>query len=114
MAGKNRPECQRADNRAFGRRGASGGTVGPATAPDEAADQSDLEVLASSKLESSVAQARRVVMAYGLAGAHREELKDKQLPSLRMELRSNRLNGSGMNKIVQSRSATPSSIKRSK
>src|SRR6266849_4574353 len=44
----------------------------------------------SNKLECYVAQARRVVMAYGLAGAHREELKDKQLPSLRTELRSNR------------------------
>jgi hypothetical protein len=53
-------------------------------------------------------------MAYGLAGAEREELKDKQLLSLRTELRSNRLNGSGTNKIVRSRSATPYSIKRSK
>jgi hypothetical protein len=52
-------------------------------------------------------------MAYGLAGAHREELKDEQLLALRTELRSNRLNGSGMNKIVRSRSATPWSIKRS-
>src|SRR5258706_9619495 len=34
-------------------------------------------------------------MAYGLVGAHREELKDKQLLSLRTELRNNRLNGSG-------------------
>ncbi len=50
-------------------------------------------------------------MAYGLAGAHREELKDKQLLSLRTELRSNRLNGSGMNKIVRSRSATPGASK---
>jgi hypothetical protein len=49
-------------------------------------------------------------MAYGLAGAHREELKDKQ----RAELRSYRLNRSGINKIVRSRSATPWSIKRSK
>src|SRR6266516_4873948 len=40
-------------------------------------------------------------MAYGLAGAHREELKDKQLLSLRTELRSYRLNGSGINKIVR-------------
>jgi len=31
-------------------------------------------------------------MAYGLAGAHREELKGKQLLSLRTELRSYRLN----------------------
>jgi hypothetical protein len=52
-------------------------------------------------------------MAYGLAGAHREELKDKQLLSLRTELRSYRLNGSGMNKIVRSTSATPWGIKRS-
>jgi hypothetical protein len=59
----------------------------------------------SNKLECYVAQARRVVMAYGLAGARREELKDKQL-ALRTELRSYRLNGSGMNKIVRSRSAT--------
>ena len=51
-------------------------------------------------------------MAYGLAGVHREELKDKQLLALRAELRSNRLNGSGMNKIVRSRSATPYNIKR--
>jgi hypothetical protein len=51
-------------------------------------------------------------MACGLAGAHREELKDKQLPSLRAKLRSNRLNGSGMNKIVRSAAANPCSIKR--
>ena len=67
----------------------------------------------SNKLECYVAQARRVVMAYGLAGAHREELKDKQLLSLRTELRSYRLNGSGMNKIVRSTSVTLCSIKRS-
>jgi hypothetical protein len=67
----------------------------------------------SNKLECYVAQARRVVMACGLAGAHREELKDKQLLALRTELRSNRLNGSGMNKIVRSRSAIPWRIKRS-
>jgi hypothetical protein len=42
-----------------------------------------------------------------LAGARREELKDKQLLSLRAELRSYRLNGSGMNKIARGRSATP-------
>jgi hypothetical protein len=36
------------------------------------------------------------------------------LLSLRTELRSNRLNGSGTNKIVRSRPATPCSIKRSK
>ncbi len=52
-------------------------------------------------------------MAYGLAGAHREEMKDKQQLSLRTELRSYRLNGSGMNKIVRSTSVTPWSIKRS-
>jgi hypothetical protein len=68
----------------------------------------------SNKLERYVAQARRVAMALGLAGAHREELKDKQLLSLRAELRSNRLNRSEMNKIVRSRSATPWSIDRSK
>jgi hypothetical protein len=53
-------------------------------------------------------------MGHGLAGAHREELKDKQLPSRRTELRSYHLNGSGMNKIVQSVSAIPCNIKRSK
>src|SRR6476661_4768214 len=52
-------------------------------------------------------------MAYGLAGARREELKDKQRLSLRTELRSYRLNGSGINKIVRSASATPWCIKRS-
>ena len=67
----------------------------------------------SNKLECYVAQARRVVMAYGLAGAHREELKDKQLLSLRTELRSYRLNGSGMNKIARNTSVTPWSIKSS-
>ncbi len=45
-------------------------------------------------------------MAHGLAGTHREELKDKQLVSLRGELRSYRLNGSGMNKIVRRTSVT--------
>jgi len=52
-------------------------------------------------------------MAYGLAGAHREELKEKQLLLLRTELRSYRLNVSGMNKIIRSTSAAPWSIKRS-
>jgi hypothetical protein len=66
----------------------------------------------SNKLECYVAQARRVVMAYGLAGAHREELKDKQLLALRTELRRYRLNGSGINKIVRSRCATLYSIKK--
>jgi hypothetical protein len=33
----------------------------------------------ANRLECNVAQARRVVMAHGLAGAHREELKNKQL-----------------------------------
>jgi hypothetical protein len=61
----------------------------------------------SNKLECHVAQARRVVMAYGLAGAHRQELKDKQRLSLRTKLRSYCLNASGMNKIVRSTSATP-------
>jgi hypothetical protein len=46
-----------------------------------------------------------------IGGAHREELKDKQLLSLRTELRSYRLNGSGINKIARSTSATPWSIK---
>jgi hypothetical protein len=67
----------------------------------------------SNKLECHAPQARRVATAYGLAGAHREELKDKQLLPLRTELRSYRPNGSGMNKIVRSTSATPWSIKRS-
>src|SRR5258707_2029480 len=67
----------------------------------------------SNKLECYAAQGCRVAMAYGLAGAHREELKGKQLLSLRTELRSYRLNGSGINKIVRSTSATPWSIKRS-
>jgi hypothetical protein len=67
----------------------------------------------SNKFECYVAQARRVVMAYGLAGAHREELKDKQLLWSRTELRSYRLNGTGMNKIARSTSATPWSIKSS-
>ena len=53
-------------------------------------------------------------MVHELAGADREELKDRQLLSLRTELRSNRLNGSGTNKIVRSRPATPCSITRSK
>ncbi len=46
--------------------------------------------------------------------SRRQELEDEQILALRAEPRSNRLNGSGMNKIVQSRSATPYSIKRSK
>jgi hypothetical protein len=50
-------------------------------------------------------------MAYGLARADREELKDKQLLSLRAELRTYRLNASGMNKIVRSASATLYNIK---
>jgi hypothetical protein len=52
-------------------------------------------------------------MGYGLAGAHREELKEEQ-PSLRTELRSYRLNGSGMNKIVRSTFAIPWNIKRNR
>jgi hypothetical protein len=51
-------------------------------------------------------------MAYGSADAHREELKDKRLLALGTELRSNRLNASGMNKIVRSRSVTSYSIRR--
>jgi hypothetical protein len=54
----------------------------------------------SNKLERHVAQARRVVMADGLASADLEELNDQQLLSLRMELRSYRLIVSGMNKII--------------
>ena len=46
-----------------------------------------------------------------MAGAHREELKDKQPLSLRTELRSYCLDGSGMNKIVRSASATLCNIK---
>jgi hypothetical protein len=64
----------------------------------------------SNKLECYAAQGGRLAMAY----ADREELKDKQLLSVRTELRSYRLNGSGTNKIVRSRSATPCSIKRCK
>jgi hypothetical protein len=56
----------------------------------------------SNQLECYVARARRVVMAYGLAG----ELKDKQPLSLRTKLRSYRLSASGMNKIVRTTSAT--------
>jgi hypothetical protein len=51
-------------------------------------------------------------MAYGLADAYREELKDRQPLSLRTELRSYRLNGSRINKIARSASATPRSINR--
>src|SRR5580700_8279346 len=65
----------------------------------------------SNKPERHVAQARRVVMANGLAGARREELKDRQFLSLHAERRSDDLNGSGMNKIVRSSSATPHSIR---
>jgi hypothetical protein len=43
-----------------------------------------------------------------------QELEGEEILALRTELRSNRLNGSGMNKIVRSRSATPYSIKRSR
>jgi hypothetical protein len=64
----------------------------------------------SNKLECRVAQARRVVMAYGLAGA-REELKDKQLLSLRCELRSYRLMRSGMIKIVRGAFATLATLR---
>jgi hypothetical protein len=62
----------------------------------------------SNELECHVAHARCVVMGYG-AGAHRRN----SLLSPRTELRSNRLNGSGMNKIVRDTSATPYRIKRS-
>jgi hypothetical protein len=50
-------------------------------------------------------------MACGLAGAHPKKLKDRQLLALRTELRSNRLNETGMNKIIGSRYATRYSIK---
>jgi hypothetical protein len=59
----------------------------------------------SNKLECHVAQARRVVMAYGLAGARREELKEAAV--LVHGTRSYRLTGSGINKIVRGTSATP-------
>jgi hypothetical protein len=52
-------------------------------------------------------------VAYGATGDHREELRDKQLLSLRQELRSYRLNGSGTNEIVRGASSTLYSIKRS-
>jgi len=68
----------------------------------------------SNKLECYAAQRRRLAMAHGLAGAERGELKDKRRLSLRTELRSYSLNGSGTNKIVRSRPATPCSVKRSK
>jgi len=68
----------------------------------------------SNKLECHVVQARFVVMGYGLAGAHPKELNDKRLLWRRRELRSNRLNGSGMNKIVRDTSATPYRVKNSK
>jgi hypothetical protein len=45
-------------------------------------------------------------MAYGLARVHREELKDKQLLSLRTELRNFRLMRSGMIKMVRGAFAT--------
>jgi hypothetical protein len=65
------------------------------------------------KLESDVAQAR-VVMAYGLARDHRKGLKDNRLlTSLHTKLRSWRPNGSGMNKIVRTTSATPWSSEKS-
>jgi hypothetical protein len=60
----------------------------------------------SNKLECRVAQARRVVTAYGLAGAHREELKDKRWLALRTELRNFRLVRSGMIKMVRGAVAT--------
>jgi hypothetical protein len=42
------------------------------------------------------------------------ELEDEQVLALRTKPRSNRLNGSGMNKIVRNSSATPYGSKRSK
>ena len=60
------------------------------------------------------AQARCAVMAIRLTCARWQKLEDEQIPALRTELHSNRPNGSGTNKIVGSRSATPCSIKRSK
>ena len=51
-------------------------------------------------------------MALRMTCARWQELEDEQILALRTELRSYRLNGSGMNKIVRNASATPSSIKR--
>jgi hypothetical protein len=45
----------------------------------------------SSKLECYAAQGGRLAMVHELAGADREELKDKQLLAVRTELRSYRL-----------------------
>jgi hypothetical protein len=56
------------------------------------------------------AQARCAVMAIRLTCARWQNLEDEQIPGLRKELHSNRPNGSGTNKIVGSRSATPCSI----
>jgi hypothetical protein len=39
-------------------------------------------------------------------------IEDEQILAVRTQLRSNRLNASGMNKIARSRSATPYGIKR--
>jgi hypothetical protein len=60
----------------------------------------------SNKLECYAAQGRRVVMAYGSVGVHREELKDKELLSLRTELRNFRLMRSGMIKMIRGTLAT--------
>jgi hypothetical protein len=68
----------------------------------------------SNKLECHVAQARCVVMGYGLAGVDRKELNDTRLLSRRTDLRSNRLNGSGMNKIVRETSATHTASRRAR
>jgi hypothetical protein len=41
-----------------------------------------------------------------------EEFEDEQILALRAELRINRLNGSGINKIAESTSATPDNTKK--
>jgi len=68
----------------------------------------------SNQLECYAVQARRVVMASRMTCVRWQELEDEQILALRTELRSNRPNGSGTNKIVRSRSATTSSVQRSK
>jgi hypothetical protein len=52
-------------------------------------------------------------MVLRMTCARWQESQDEEILAFRAELRSSRLNGSGMNKIVLSRSATYS-IKRSK
>jgi hypothetical protein len=52
-------------------------------------------------------------MAFRMTCARWQGLEEEQVLALHSELRSNRLDGSGMNKIILSRPATPYSIKRS-